>query len=671
MSFFSRLTSKVVERGAHADPKAELAAGNAQLSAGQIEEAIASYRRALSTATVLPEARFNLGVALQSRQQFEEAAECFRSVIGLAPRYAPAYLNLGNALRELGRPGEALDAYRNAAQCDPRSATAQVNLGNALKESGRADEALTCYENARQIDPQFPDLEFNIANAYKDLGRFDQAAESYRRALEQDPRNYDALTNLGNLLRRLGAVEQAADLHRQAIAIDPRRFEAHDNLGGALSAVGDFAGAIAAYREALVRQPRLWHTHSNLQFTMNYAGLFGHKHRLEQARLFGSQLEKAVPATPLQHRWDRPQRLRVGMISGDLRSHPVGYFLEGLVSHLDSRNVELFAYPTHDIPDEFTERLRKGFVAWKPLTGMSDDAAANLIRADRPHIVLDLSGHTARNRLPVFARRVAPVQATWLGYFGTTGVTTMDFIIGDPYVTPPDEEDHFTERVLRLPETYLCFSPPDVDHEVGALPALAIGAVTFGCFNSIAKINDRVVELWSRVLATTPGARLFLKCPQLHESAVLERTRARFAAHGIPESSLILEGPAPREELLAAYHRVDLALDPFPYPGGTTTAEALWMGVPTLTRRGENFLSHVGESIAHNVGLDDWIADDDEDYVAKATRFASDRLALQRLRGALRARALSSPLFDAPRFAKHFEAALWQMWERQRASSTP
>lgn len=667
MSFLSRLRPKPVEPPLSADPTADLAKGNDHLNAGRVDDAIAAYRRVLSRASPPPEASFNLGVALQMRKDFDEAAQCFRRVIERAPRYAPAHLNLGNALRELDRPEEALDAYRIAAECDPMSAAAQVNLGNALKESGRVEEALACYAIAARLDPEFPALDFNIANAHKELRRFDLAAESYRCALERDPRNYDALTNLGNVLRALGAVEQAADLHRQAIAINPRSFEAFDNLGNALLALGKFDDAIAAYREAIARQPELWRAHSNVQFAMNYGGLFDHSQRLEQARLFGSYLQRTVVPASFEYTGKRPRKLRVAMISGDFRSHPVGYFLEGLVSHLDTDSLELFAYPTYDVPDELTERLRKRFVAWKPIIGKGDDAAANLIRADRHHIALDLSGHTGWNRLPIFARRIAPVQATWLGYFGTTGVTTMDFIIGDPHVTPATEEGHFTEQVHRLPETYLCFTPPDVDHDVGDLPALTSAEFTFGCFNAIAKMNDRVVELWSRVLARNPGSRLFLKCPQLHESAVRERTRARFAACGISESHLILEGPAPRAELLAAYHRVDLALDPFPYPGGTTTAEALWMGVPTLTRKGDSFLSHVGESIAHNAGLDECIAIDDEDYVAKATAFASDRPALQRLRRTLRARALRSPLFDAPRFAKHFEAGLWQMWEKRRA----
>jgi protein O-GlcNAc transferase len=263
------------------------------------------------------------------------------------------------------------------------------------------------------------------------------------------------------------------------------------------------------------------------------------------------------------------------------------------------------------------------------------------------------------------------VQASWLGYFATTGLAEMDYVLADPYVVPVGEEDQFTEAVWRLPDSYLCFTAPAVDVEVGPLPALSAGQVTFGCFNNLAKMNDAVVTLWARVLHAVPGSRLFLKTKQLSSAASGEATRQRFRAHGIGPERLILEGASPRHELLAAYHRVDIALDPFPYPGGTTSVEAMWMGVPVITRRGDRFLSHVGESIAHNAGLPAWIAGDDDDYVARAASHASRLPELAALRGELRARVMASPLFDAPRFARNFEAAMWGMWERHRDRQSP
>ena len=261
-----------------------------------------------------------------------------------------------------------------------------------------------------------------------------------------------------------------------------------------------------------------------------------------------------------------------------------GYFLESFLGEVDRRHVALIAYPTINKTDDLTERIRPYFSKWQPLVGLSDEEAAKRIHEDGVHILIDLAGHTAGNRLPVFAYKPAPVQVTWLGYFATTGVKEIDYILGDPYVTPEREADHFVEKIWALPETYCCFSPPVGAPEVNPLPALSNGYVTFGCFNNLAKVNERVIELWGRVLQAVPGSKLMLKTKALADEAVRKRITEQFQAQGVAPDRLILEGPAPRVELLGAYGRVDIALDPFPYPGGTTSAEALWMGVPVLTK---------------------------------------------------------------------------------------
>lgn len=254
------------------------------------------------------------------------------------------------------------------------------------------------------------------------------------------------------------------------------------------------------------------------------------------------------------------------------------------------------------------------------------------------------------------------MQISWLGYFATTGVTAIDYLLGDP-VLPTEEESHFTEQVWRLPETYLCFTPPDVVLEVESLPALSSGVITFGCFNNFAKINDAVVALWAQVLRAVPGSRLFLKTFQLQDLTVCETIRQRFATHSIAADRIILEGASPRAELLAAYNQMDIALDPFPYPGGVTSMEALWMGRSSTYPAWRPVSVPYRESIAYNAGLADWIAADDDDYVAKAVAHTANLECLATLRAGLRQQVLASPLFDAPRFARHFEAALWGVWK--------
>ncbi|HTH76388.1 MAG TPA: glycosyltransferase, partial [Trinickia sp.] len=320
------------------------------------------------------------------------------------------------------------------------------------------------------------------------------------------------------------------------------------------------------------------------------------------------------------------------------------------------------AYPTRRVEDALTARIKPYFSAWTPLASMNDEQAAARIRDDRIDLLLDLSGHMNFNRLPLFAWRPAPVQASWLGYFASTGLPAMDYLLGDPHVLPPDAQPYYTERLRRLPDSYLCFTPPAERVDVGPPPLATQGHVTFGCFNHLMKMNDGVVDVWARILHAVPRSRLFLKAKQLDDAPTRETTLARFAARGIDASRLILEGRSPRSEYFAAYNRIDIALSPFPYPGGTTSVEGLWMGVPVLCRRGDRFLSNICTSMLHSAGLADWIAQDNDDYVAKAVAFAADAPRLAALRSSLRATVLASPLCDAARYARNLEAAFEAMW---------
>ena len=383
---------------------------------------------------------------------------------------------------------------------------------------------------------------------------------------------------------------------------------------------------------------------------------------LKEARAYSEVLASQVSA-PFSE-WScsqNPKTLRIGFVSGDFKQHPVGYFLEGLLKELQASSVELYAYTTNNLLGEFTERLKGSFHSWVSIAGQSDKEAAQNIRKDGIHILIDLSGHTSQNRLPIFGWKPAPIQITWLGYFASTGLPEMDFILGDPFVTPDSESHHYTEKIWQLPESYLCFTPPDKDLAVGPLPALANGFLTFGCFNSLSRMTDEVVSIRAEILHAVPNSKLFLKDKQLDHSSGRDQVLERFAVHGIGEDRLVLEGRTSREEYLACYHRVDIALSPFPYGGGTTSIEGLWMGVPVIAKKGDYFLAHLGESIAHNSGLSDWLATNNKDYIAKAVRFSSDLSALDKLRRGLRKDLLKTPLYNLKSFASSFEKALWDM----------
>ena len=435
----------------------------------------------------------------------------------------------------------------------------------------------------------------------------------------------------------------------------------------ALMLMGSAAEGEQKLRAALTLRPDYAEAQSSLVYYSSLREDRSAECILREAREYGQMLAARLPPCERRsRRQSEPRRLRVGMVSGDLHSHPVGRYLAATLAHLDADRIELIAYSNHYRDDETTARLRSRFAAWRDIHGLRDALAARKISDDAPHVLIDLSGHTGYHRLPLFARRLAPVQASWLGYCASTGVTQMDFVIADPHVAPRDVESHFVEKIWRLPETYLCLEPPDAI-AVAPLPALSGNCFVFGSFNDLIKMNDAVVAVWSRIMRSVPQAVLFLKTARLAQAEAIDATRKRFAAHGIDADRLVLEGPSSRAELLAAYGRVDVALDPFPYPGGTTSIEALWMGVPVLTRAGQRFLSRVGVTIARNARLDDWIACDDDDYVSKAVRAASQPADLAALRAGLRDRVMNSPLFDAPRFARHFEDALWGMWRERSA----
>lgn len=639
--------------------------GTALKDLGCLDEAEASCRRAIVLKPDYAEAHYNLGNTLKDLGRLDEAEASYRLTITLMPGFAEAHSNLGNTLKELGRLDETKACYRKAIALKPNFAEAHCNLGVVLQDLKHPDEAVASCREAIAIKPDFAEAHYNLGNAMHYLGHLAEAAASYRRAITVNPDFPEAYNNMGNCLKDQGRLAEAAAFYRQAIDFKPDYAFAHNNLGNALKDLGRLEEAEVSFRQAIAVKPGYDAAQSNLLFLLNYVASKDSVVRLEEARNYGLLVSAKVMEKFTAWQCNtKPSRLRVGLISGDFENHPVGHFLEGILAQFNPAKIELIAYPSINSSDDLTERIRPCFHNWKPLVGLSDEAAARLIHEDGVHILLDLSGHTAKNRLPVFAWKPAPLQATWLGYLATTGVAEMDYLIGDPHVTPPENDEHFTETVWRLPEVWGCFTPPDVKLEVNPLPALSAGCITFGCFNNLTKMNDTVVALWSRVLKDVPGSRLFLKTKQLDDKTVCDTTRQRFAAQGINPDRLMLEGSSPRAKLLEAYNRVDIALDPFPYGGGTTTYEVLWMAVPIITLKGDRFLSRCGQSLAYNARLSDWIAEDADDYVAKAVVHTRDMNRLAVLRAGLRRHVLASPLFDAPRFARNLEEALWEMYDR-------
>lgn len=610
----------------------------------------------------------DLGFIYQKLAKPLDAEASCRQALKIDPRKFEAHSNLGITLWSEGRLAEAEASHRSAVQIKPDSALALFNLGNTLRDLGKLEEAAASYRRALQVMPQFADAHCNLGLVLHFQGQLEDSEISYRRSLQIEPNNLYTINNLGNTLKNLGRLAEAEACYRQVLQMQPDFAEAHCHLGFVQRDLFQFDEAEASFRRALQLKPDYFDAHGALLFSANYRS--HPAQALDDARRYGRLVTEKVAAR--YSTWKcvaQPERLRVGLVSGDLRQHPVSQFLEGVLANIDPSRIELFAYPTHGVEDRITARLKPRFAAWKPLHGLRDEAAARLIHSDGVHILIDLSGHTAHNRLAMFAWKPAPVQISWLGYLGTTGVAEMDYILGDHHTIPEGDAGNFTEAVWRLPETYCCFTPPDMEMPVNPLPALSTGHVTFGCFNNLTKIGDSVTALWARILHATPDSKLFLKAKQLAGMSAQNDIIRRFGKLGIDAARLILKGFVPHAEYLAPHHQVDIALDPFPYPGITTSAESLWMGVPVLTLAGSNFLSRQGAGLLTNIGLPEWIAADADDYVRRAVAHASDLPRLADLRRRLRQQALASPVFDAPRFARQFEAALQDLWEKRLATS--
>lgn len=577
-----------------------------------------------------------------------QAGLLYRAVLEGLPDNADAHHNLGVLCMQSGRPvDEALQHFRLAWESDRAHPQYGMSLARALAQAGRADDAHAA-----------------LGDALMSQGRLDEAIASYRRALESKPGHAAAYAALGQILASRRRLDEAEALCRQMIAALPTCFEAHRDLGAVLALQGRISEAAAACRNAVQLRPDDPGVRSALLFNLGYVADETPQALLAEAMAYGREVTRRAPRA--FDAWTcapAPERLRVGLVSGDLCEHPVGYFLESILASTNGRRIEWMAYPTQPNTDALSQRLRGRVAGWQCLAGLSDEAAARRIQDDAVHILLDLSGHTARNRLPVFAWRPAPVQASWLGYFATTGVEQMDYLLADRTGVPAELHAHFTERVWYLPDTRLCFTPPLTDLAVASLPALRRGHVTFGCFQALAKVNDAVVSLWSRILSACSGSRLRIQAASLTDSRAAAALRERLRASGIDPARVDLHGAMSRGDYLAAHAEVDFLLDTFPYPGGTTTCEALWMGVPTVTLAGDTMLARQGASVLCAAGLSDWVANTQDEYFAFACAMAEDVPRLAGLRAVLREQIRVSPLVDAGRFARHLEDSLWGMWQ--------
>ncbi len=581
----------------------------------------------------------------------------------VSPDDAEAHSNLGVTLKTLGRLAEAKLSFERALQIAPRYADAHYNLGNTLQALGSLDAALASYRRALQDKPAFAEAHYNLANTLKLMGQLDAAQTSYRQALHFKPTHAQAHCNLGATLQALGQFADAQASYRQAIQIKPDYAEAYSNLGNTLGDLGRLEEAQAAYRRALELQPDFAQAHSNLLFTLNYhpdkSGAQVFEAYREYERQFGQ---------PYRGHWrphtnnpDPQRRLKVGYVSPALRQHSSRHFLEPLLAHHDKTVVEVVAYAELNREDAVTARYKGYFEHWVPTKGMSDDALAERIRADGIDILVDVAGHTAGNRLQVFARKPAPVSLHWLDFGYTTGLEAIDYYLTDWPTVPQGSEALFSEEPWRLDGPGLVYRPAEDMGQASELPALKNGHITFGTLTRAVRINHHTVRVWAQLLHRVPGSRLVVNSGDYRSATMQQALSAQFAAHGIDPQRLDIGHQSPPWDVLRG---IDIGLDCFPHNSGTTLFESLYLGVPFVTLAGRASVGRMGCAILSGLGRPEWVAQTEDEYVAIAANLAADLPRLQALRSGLRGQMQASALMDEVAFVRGVEAAYRRMFER-------
>ena len=638
--------------------------GNILKELGRLSDAEISLKRAIEIRPRYPDALGNLGFVLCAQGRLDEAEEAYRCAIDIHPDFAGAHYNLGTTLQAMGRVAEAQASYRRAIEISP-AANAYYNLGVTLHEMGRYPEAETCFRKTLEIEPDHAGAYNNLGATLLGLHRFSDAEACFRRAIEIRPDFAEAHGNFGNVLQDLGRLAESEAAYRKALEIKPDFAEALSNLGIVLCHLGDVRAGIECSLEALKIEPEISSALGNLIFFMDlvpgYITVEQQAERKKWAALHADPLPKRK-----KHCNDtNPERiLRIGYVSADFNDHSAANGFSSLLGKFDRSSFEVYAYSNSWKADHLTELFRKEVSVWREIAGLGDEEVADLVERDAIDILVDLSGHTGGNRLLVFARKPAPIQVSMMGYPTGTGMKAMDAILVDEVVVPPEESVLYAEEVRYLP-CVIGYSAKRDYPGVNAPPLLANGFVTFGSFNRLVKISDETFALWGRVLSALPESRMILKTGELDDEGARARVLEHFEKAGVSRDRITLLGKTPWLEHVRVYNRVDLVLDPFPHGGGVTTLESIQMGVPVVTLRYPTFAGRASASILATLGLTEWIAESQDDYVRIAVEKSRDLAALSALRGKLRPLFERSLLGDPDYYLRAAEKeyrALWRKW---------
>ena len=632
--------------------------------AGRMDEALAAYGEVGRAVPKMFDPWFLSGTAMYYQGRLEDAEALLREARQRDPRSTSGKLFLGMVLADLGKYEESVPLLRSAVQAHPGYPEAWIGLAEGLMEAGRHAEAAACYRRLVALRPESPAAHERLGRALLLSSGLAAAEPSLRRAIELDPDFPLAWTSLGlALIEAPGRLLEAEACLRRGLLAPPIAKRARLGLAAIRVRSYRMREALDEYATVLALEPL------DAEALGATALFLNHLPSRDRAEVFAlhENFRHAVelPSTvPFPNPRYPNRRLRVGFLSPSLHSGAVAPFLEPLLRHLNAGQFEVYLYHNDTVVDETSDRLQVSASGWKNLVRLDDTAAETLIRRDTLDIIVDLAGHLPGNRLALLARRLAPVQISYLGYPNTTGLTVCDYRLVDELSCPARDACSFhTEKLVRFAPTAWTFGPTDVAPEVGPLPSADGRSITFGSFVDFAKVTDEMLRVWSQVLAAVPGSRLVLKSARLDDAEVLGFVRPRLEAAGLTADQVTLHGRvATTEAHLAYYGQIDAALDTFPYNGTIATCEAMWMGVPVITRAGDRPASRIGLSLVTAAGHPEFVARTDDDYVRLATVLVADRARLAALRASLRQDMLASPLLDHVAQTAHFEAALRRCW---------
>ncbi len=638
--------------------------GRVCLLDGTFDAAETAFRKALRLDANVASFHVCLGTALQRQGRYGAAVSAYENALRLDARHAGALCALGDTLRLMGNVASAVATLEKVVFLQPEMPQAHNNYALALQAQGDLDRALAHFERAAALSPRDALVQFNLGQFHDNMGHYEKAAGCYKKSISLDPDWKAPKLNLGTVYRKQGRMTESTRCFEQMLENDPAFQPALHNLGNAYRDMGQAEKAVGCFNRILATSPDLPNTRSNLLVAAHYCVVQNPSALFDAHRLWDEMHCKKAPGCyRFEASRDMNRRLRIGYLSPDFHNHSVSYFMAPIFSGHGQDQTVVFAYCDNVYRDEMTDRLQSGTDRWQMVGSLSDDRLAALIHRDRIDILVDLAGHTAHNRLLVFAKKPAPIQVTYLGYPDTTGLRAIDYRLTDAVADPPGTADTLhTETLVRLPGGFLCYAPPvEAPHVVKP----GRDRIVFGSFNNSAKISPETISMWSTILNRLPTSTLRLKASVFADQQVRSELLAAFEKNGVSAERITLWRRSPAtSEHLALYNEIDIALDTFPYNGTTTTCEALWMGTPVVTMTGNIHVTRVGASILTQVGLKEWIARNPEDYIGKAVDLAEDRQRLKVLHNTLRERMRTSPLMDAATFVAHLEAAYRRMWVR-------